>query len=227
MAIRALFDRLRRRPGPSASARGCGRVRRDARGCRLRARARRPRAPPRRAGSGARRRCSRGRGRAPWRGGEPRQKTSAMPRRVARLGRAGGGERLRAAHRGRHREELVRDVHQPEQERLLVLQPRLVDAHAVEARAREAARGALDEAQVRRQRPELARSAATGPSRASASDTTRRRTPASAASAASLAPSGLSGSISAPATCRCLSTASRAMNRCMISVEPSKIRLMR
>src|SRR2546427_6479147 len=33
--------------------------------------------------------------------------------------------------------------------------------------------------------------------------------------------------ISSPATCRCLSTASRAMNRCMISLDPSKIRLMR
>src|SRR3989449_4713149 len=30
-----------------------------------------------------------------------------------------------------------------------------------------------------------------------------------------------------PATWRCRSTASRAMNRCMISLEPSKIRLMR
>ena len=31
----------------------------------------------------------------------------------------------------------------------------------------------------------------------------------------------------APATFRCRSTASRAMNRCMISLEPSKMRLMR
>src|SRR3954449_11881104 len=30
-----------------------------------------------------------------------------------------------------------------------------------------------------------------------------------------------------PATCRCWSTASRAISRCMISVEPSKMRLMR
>ena len=35
------------------------------------------------------------------------------------------------------------------------------------------------------------------------------------------------GSMRAPATRRCLSTASRAMNRCMISLEPSKMRLMR
>ena len=33
--------------------------------------------------------------------------------------------------------------------------------------------------------------------------------------------------MSAPAICRCLSTASRAMKRCMISEEPSKMRLMR
>ena len=37
----------------------------------------------------------------------------------------------------------------------------------------------------------------------------------------------VSGSIRPPATERCWSTASRAMNRCMISVEPSKTRLIR
>ena len=63
---------------------------------------------------------------------------------VARVVGETTDERLRAAHRGRHREGLVRDIHQPEQEGLLVLEPRLVAQHAVEARPREAARGLLE-----------------------------------------------------------------------------------
>jgi hypothetical protein len=43
----------------------------------------------------------------------------------------------------------------------------------------------------------------------------------------SLSPVAAFGSTMAPARCRCGSTASRAMNRRMISLEPSKIRLMR
>ena len=71
------------------------------------------------------------------------------------------------------------------------------------------------------------RSAASGPSRASASGTTTRRTRPSAAAPRASPPSGAFGSAKAPATARCVSTASRAMNSRMISLEPSKIRLMR
>lgn len=47
------------------------------------------------------------------------------------------------------------------------------------------------------------------------------------APALALSESGLSGSMMSPATLRWASTASRAISRCMISVEPSKIRLIR
>ena len=45
--------------------------------------------------------------------------------------------------------------------------------------------------------------------------------------AASFCPAPMPGLIMSPATERCVSTASRAMNRCMISLVPSKMRLMR
>jgi len=43
----------------------------------------------------------------------------------------------------------------------------------------------------------------------------------------SLSPNPFDGSAIGPATWRCLSTISRAMKRCMISLLPSKILLMR
>src|SRR5262249_46225597 len=60
------------------------------------------------------------------------------------------------AEGGSHREELHDDVHAPEQEPLLPLQPRLIDHDPVEALASELAATALDEAHVRRQAAEVA-----------------------------------------------------------------------
>ncbi len=84
-----------------------------------------------------------------------RQKTSAVRRASLSLGGPAVGQGLRPGDRGGHGEGLVRDVHQAEEERLLVLQLRLVDEHAVEARAGEPPRRALHEAQVGGQRAEL------------------------------------------------------------------------
>src|SRR5262249_735702 len=61
------------------------------------------------------------------------------------------------ANRGRHREELHDHVDAPEEEALLPLQLRLVEQDAVKALPRQFATAPLDEAEVRRQRPELAK----------------------------------------------------------------------
>src|SRR5215467_1702725 len=68
------------------------------------------------------------------------------------------GPQLRGlADRGGHREELHDHVDAPEEEALLPLQLRLVAEDAVEALPRQLATALLDEAEVRRQRPELAK----------------------------------------------------------------------
>src|SRR5262249_61300458 len=68
------------------------------------------------------------------------------------------GPQLRGlADRGRHREELHDHVDAPEEKALLPLQLRLVEQDAVEALPRQFATAPLDEAEVRRQRPELSK----------------------------------------------------------------------
>src|SRR5262252_10873628 len=73
------------------------------------------------------------------------------------------GTQLRGlADRGRHREELHDHVDAPEEEALLPLQLRLVAEDAVEALPRQLATTPLDEAKVRRQRPELSKAERSG-----------------------------------------------------------------
>ena len=76
-------------------------------------------------------------------------------RRLRRGGVAFAPQRFGSRHGGRHGEELVGDVHEPEEEALLVLQLRLVHVHAVEDLAREFARGSVDESHVRCQSVEF------------------------------------------------------------------------
>src|SRR6185436_21161408 len=76
-------------------------------------------------------------------------------RGVLGVGAALLAQGLRAGDRSGHGEQLVGDVDQAEQERLLVLELRLVDEHAVEDLARQPAGVALDEAQVRGEVAEL------------------------------------------------------------------------
>src|SRR5215218_6100684 len=73
------------------------------------------------------------------------------------LGEVGalGLDRVRVRRGGRDRVQLGADVHDPPEECLLLLELGLPASHRVERRARELARVALDEAQVRGQRAEL------------------------------------------------------------------------
>ena len=73
----------------------------------------------------------------------------------------------------------------------------------------------------------MRRSAASVPSRASGRDTSPRRTRRSSEAPRACRAAVAFGSARAPATARCVSSASRAMKSRMISEEPSKIRLMR
>ena len=129
---------------------------------------------------------------------------------------------------GAHREQLGADVDDPGQEVLLELHPALPAGHGVEGAAGELAGGPLDVPQVAGERAELG---------VGGGQLARSRRPAWAASGRrsrrpSRPPSPcrtsvVSGSMRSPATDRWASTASRAISRCMISVEPSKIRLIR
>ncbi len=110
----------------------------------------------------------------------------------------------------------------------LALHLPLPAGHAVERRPGQLARRPLDVAQVAGERAELrvgrrALAAADGERRQPAGVERRRPSPRRAPCAAR----STSGSMMSPATDRCASTASRAISRCMISVEPSKIRLIR
>src|SRR5690606_5731428 len=80
---------------------------------------------------------------------------------AVRVGEAGGARRapvgvlhLRPEAHGGHREELGADVDDPAEEALPVLEAALPPRHAVEGRAGEPARGALDEPHVPREGPE-------------------------------------------------------------------------
>ena len=110
----------------------------------------------------------------------------------------------------------------------LLLQARLVAAHHVEGRAGELARvrarrsaGAWPGRRTRR------RSRDSGPRRGQRREPLRVERARLRGGLRLVGQAGVFGSSMSPATCRCWSTASRAISRCMISVEPSKMRLMR
>ena len=79
--------------------------------------------------------------------------------------------------RGRHREELRADVHGAEEQRLALLELRAELHHRVEERARELARACARRSARAARAARTRRTAASGPSRASATGTTSRRTP--------------------------------------------------
>ena len=139
----------------------------------------------------------------------PEAEEVGEPRGLRRLraGRPSASASARATRRG-HREELVRDVDEPEEERLLPLAGGPVDHHRSGSicRAslrRASARRSAGAARASRTRRSAGRRARAN-QQAEVPARVERRRP-SAASRASCRP-GPSGSMSAPATWRCLST---------------------
>src|SRR5439155_690659 len=88
--------------------------------------------------------------------------TRALAKEVGELDRRPGvgrspvGHVARPGDHRRHREELHHDVDRAEEEPLLPFHLGLVDGHAVEALARQLARAPLDEAEMPRERAEIA-----------------------------------------------------------------------
>ena len=146
-----------------------------------------------------------------------------------RGGRASLAQALRTGDDGGHREEIHGDVDDPEEECLPSLEPRAVHEHSVEDDSRQLAARALDEPDVRARAARTSGSVATAPTPAKGAGTRARRSAhrAQRGGAASAAKLARPDRRARRRSRRCLSTASRAMKRCMISLEPSKMRLIR
>ena len=76
----------------------------------------------------------------------------------------GPAQGMGARQCGGHGEEIRTDFHAPEEERLLLLEPRAVHQHGMEKAARQTPARAIDEAHMRGKAPELAVAGPAAPS---------------------------------------------------------------